>query len=74
MDLYKRSTVARAKLLDPEPDLPCHLSVLENDAAKGKTGETTEYKPSKAIIQNYFYSKYAVPPIWGATASTVHAL
>ena len=39
------------------------LTVLENDAAKGKTWETTEYKLSKVIIQNHFYSTYAVPPI-----------
>ena len=41
------------------------LTVLENDAAKGKTWETTEYKLSKAIIQNRFYGTYAVPGLPG---------
>ena len=38
---------------------------------KGKH-ETTEYKLSKAIIQNCFYSKCVVQPVWGALVSTVH--
>ena len=41
------------------------LTVLENDAAKGKTLETTKYKLSKAIIQNCFYGTQAVLPVWG---------
>ena len=49
------------------------LTVLENDAAKGKTCETTEYKLSKAIVQN-FYGTYTVPPVWGAIVSTVRTL
>ena len=31
------------------------LTVLENDAAKGKTSETTHYKLSQAMIQNGLY-------------------
>ena len=42
------------------------LTVLGNDAAKGETRETTEYKISKAIIQNHFCGTCAVPPVWGA--------
>ena len=39
------------------------LTVLENDAARGKTCEATEYKLSKAMIQNCFYGTYAIPPV-----------
>ena len=39
------------------------LTVLENDAAKGKTWDTTKYKLSKTIIQMYFYGTYVVPPV-----------
>ena len=45
------------------PFLSIVLTVLENDAAKGKTCEPTEYKLRKAIIQNRFYGTYAVPII-----------
>ena len=37
------------------------LTMLQNDAAQGKH-EATEYKLSKAIIQNYFCVTYGVPP------------
>ena len=39
------------------------LTLLKNDAAKGKAWETTEYNLSKAILQNRFYSTYIVPPV-----------
>ena len=35
-------------------------TVLENDAAKGETCKTTEYKRSKAIIQDCFYGTNTV--------------
>ena len=57
--------------------LPCPsivLRVLENDADKGKTWETTKYKLSKAVIQNCIYGTYAVLPIWGVLVSMVHTL
>ena len=38
------------------------LTVLENDAVKGKSCKTREDKISKAIIQNRFYSTYTVAP------------
>ena len=50
------------------------LTVFENDAAKGKTRDTIEYKLSKPIIQNHYYGTYTVLPIWWTTVSTVHAL
>ena len=37
-------------------------------AVKGKTYKTTEYKLSKAIIQNRRYSAYAVPPVFGGVS------
>ena len=41
------------------------LTGLSNDAAKGRTCETTEFKLSKAIIHNHHHDAYVVPPIWG---------
>ena len=39
------------------------LTMLENDAAKGESWDTTEHNLGKAIIQSCFYGTYAVPPI-----------
>ena len=52
------------------------LTVLENEAAKGKTCNTTQYKLSQIIIQNFFYSTYAMlcRPSGGAILSLVHTL
>ena len=66
----KRSQTSRLpSQLFPFPSLV--LLALENDAAKGKTRETSEYKLSKAMIQNGFYGTHAVPTVWGALVSTV---
>ena len=37
--------------------------MLENDAAKGKSWETTDYKLSKAVLQSCLYGTYAVPHV-----------
>ena len=50
------------------------LTVLENDAAQGKTCKATEYKLSKAMIQNHHYSTHALPPVWMALVSTVRVV
>ena len=50
------------------------LTVLENDAAKGETSETTEYQLSRAIIPNHFYRTYTVLSVWGGLVSLVHNL
>ena len=39
--------------------------MLKNDAAKGKSWETTEYKLGKAIIQSRHYGTYAVLAVLG---------
>ena len=52
-------------LLSYFPFLSIVLTVLKNDAAKGKTCKTTEYNLSKAVIQNCFNGTYAIPPVRG---------
>ena len=74
-----RATQSQAKfksavggnLLQSWVNLTIVLTVLDDDAVKGKTRETTKCNLSKALIENCFYGTYAVPPVGGTIISMV---